>query len=103
MQGFIQKISLTTVEKSSTLYFFPENILDPPLKNQNSSDLGHFKQKILKNAFFPFLKKNIFFLIVTPLFYRLSLLMKTFEQIKENGEQNQNVYNIFKVWRTNSK
>ena len=29
--------------------------------------------------------------------------MKTFEQIKENGEQNQNVYNIFKVWRTNSK
>ena len=33
----------------------------------------------------------------------LSLLMKTFEQIKENGEQNQNVYNIFKVWRTNSK
>ena len=33
----------------------------------------------------------------------LSLLMKTFEQIKENGEQNQNVYNIFKVWRTNSE
>ena len=33
----------------------------------------------------------------------LSLLMKTFEQIKDNGEQNQNVYNIFKVWRTNSK
>ena len=33
----------------------------------------------------------------------LSLLIKTFEQILKNGEQIQNVYNIYKVWRTNSK
>ena len=33
----------------------------------------------------------------------LTLLLKTFEQIKENGEKIQNVYNIFKVCRTNSK
>ena len=33
----------------------------------------------------------------------LSLLIKTFEQIFKNGEQIQNVYNIYKMWRTNSK
>ena len=48
--------------KSSMPYFFPWKHTRPPLKNQNSSDLGHFKQKIPKNAiFFCFWKKIIFF------------------------------------------